>query len=368
MTAGDDDEPRTERGEIGRIRTQQGRFRSVRREDGRHGEEQLASCRFHLLGNEAFAPTGHQHRVDDGRRESTGGNSLRENADVVSGGKKADLHGVDRDLREDRIELCGEELRARRLDALDRPEALRGDGGDSDHAVDAMRGERRQVGRQTGSSERIMRRDGESDWWLHPAIVPHRGTGPRARETAEVHETTRGKLLVAAPTLLDPNFARTVVFMLEHNDEGAIGVVLNRPSELPVATTIEPWAGRTVPPSVIFLGGPVSPSSVIALASVSLDDAGANWNPILGRIGTVDLDVDPSEVPGLDEVRMFAGYAGWSGGQLEAELHDDCWFEVTAELTDVHTDDPDELWWEVLARQPEPLNRLAHYPRDPSDN
>ena len=173
---------------------------------------------------------------------------------------------------------------------------------------------------------------------------------------------------MATPALLDPNFVRTVVFMLEHNEEGAIGVVLNRPSELPVATTIEPWSGRTVPPSVIFLGGPVSPSSVIALASVSLDDAGANWNQILGRIGTVDLDVDPTEVPGLQEVRMFAGYAGWSPGQLEAELHDDGWFLLDAELTDIHTDDPLELWWEVLSRQPGPLGRLAHYPHDPRDN
>jgi putative transcriptional regulator len=183
-----------------------------------------------------------------------------------------------------------------------------------------------------------------------------------------MHESTRGRLLVATPTLLDPNFSRSVVFMLEHNDEGAIGVILNRPSELPVASTIEPWAGRTVPPSVVFLGGPVSPSSVIALASVNLDDAGDNWHPVLGRIGTVDLDVDPSEVPGLDEVRMFAGYAGWSAGQLEAELVDDGWFVLDALLTDVHTDDPFELWWEVLGRQPGPLGRLAHYPLDPRDN
>ncbi|MEQ8841365.1 MAG: YqgE/AlgH family protein [Acidimicrobiales bacterium] len=183
-----------------------------------------------------------------------------------------------------------------------------------------------------------------------------------------MNESTRGRLLVANPGLLDPNFTRTVIFMLEHNEEGAIGVVLNRPSELPVASTIEPWAGRAVPPGVIFLGGPVSPSSVIALASVSLDDAGDNWHQVLGRIGTVDLDVDPSEVPGLEEVRMYAGYAGWTGGQLEAELVDDGWFVLDAELTDVHTDDPFELWWEVLGRQPGPLGRLAHYPKDPHDN
>jgi putative transcriptional regulator len=183
-----------------------------------------------------------------------------------------------------------------------------------------------------------------------------------------MHDSIRGRILVATPALLDPNFDRTVIFVLEHNEEGAIGVVLNRPSELPVATTIERWAGRTVPPGVIFIGGPVSPSSVIALASVVLDDSGANWHQILGRIGTVDLDVEPSEVPGLDEVRMFAGYAGWSAGQLEAELLEEGWFVLDAELTDVHTDDPFDLWWEVLSRQKGPLGRLANYPRNPRDN
>ena len=183
-----------------------------------------------------------------------------------------------------------------------------------------------------------------------------------------MHDSTRGRLLVATPALLDPNFSCTVVFMLEHNDEGAVGVVLNRPSELPVVSVIESWAGRAVSPGVIFLGGPVSPSSVIALATVNLDDAGAAWNQILGRIGTVDLDVDPSEVPGLDEVRLFAGYAGWSAGQLEAELVANSWFLLDAQLTDVHTDDPFELWWKVLGRQPGALGNLGNYPRDPRNN
>ncbi|MEZ5167231.1 MAG: YqgE/AlgH family protein [Acidimicrobiales bacterium] len=179
-----------------------------------------------------------------------------------------------------------------------------------------------------------------------------------------MHDSTRGRLLVATPAMLDPNFEGTVTLMLEHNDEGALGVVLNRPSELPVASAVERWARRAVPPSVVFLGGPVSPSSVIALASVNLDDAGPNWHQITGRIGTVDLDADPSDVPGLDEVRLFAGYAGWSAGQLEAELLAESWFVVDAELPDIHTDDPDELWWDVLGRQPGPIGRLGNYPRD----
>ena len=183
-----------------------------------------------------------------------------------------------------------------------------------------------------------------------------------------MHESTRGQLLVAAPSLLDNNFYRSVIFVLEHNQDGAIGVVLNRPSELPVSTAIEGWADQATEPPVVFLGGPVSPSSVIALASYHLENADDHWNQILGSIGTVDLELAPEEVPGVNAVRMFAGYAGWTGGQLEAELVTGSWFVVEAERSDVHTDNPDDLWWEVCGRQPGALRHLAHYPHDPRHN
>ncbi len=183
-----------------------------------------------------------------------------------------------------------------------------------------------------------------------------------------MHDSTRGRLLVAAPTLLDSNFYRSVVFILEHNEQGAIGVVLNRPSELPVSTAIEAWSEQATEPAVVFLGGPVSPSSVIALASFDLTTAGERWNQILGSIGTVDLELPPEQVPGLDGVRMFAGYAGWTGGQLEAELVTGSWFVVDAELNDVRTGSPGELWWDVCARQRSSIRHLAHYPHDPRHN
>lgn len=183
-----------------------------------------------------------------------------------------------------------------------------------------------------------------------------------------MNESTRGRLLVAAPTLLDSNFYRTVVFVLEHNQDGAIGVVLNRPSELPVAAAIEAWAERSVEPAVLFLGGPVSPSSVIALASFDLATDAERWNQIVGSIGTVDLELTPEQVPGLDGVRMFAGYAGWTGGQLEAELLTGSWFVVDTELDDVHTANPGDLWWDVCARQTGAIRHLANYPHDPRNN
>ena len=181
-------------------------------------------------------------------------------------------------------------------------------------------------------------------------------------------ESTRGKLLVAAPSLSDPNFRQTVLLMLEHSSEGALGVVLDRPSELAVKSAIGDWARAVSKPRVVFVGGPVSQSSVIALASVALDDADENWSQVIGRIGTVDLERKPDEIGGLDEVRIFAGYAAWAPGQLEAELAEDAWFVLELEVSDPFSGAPDELWWHVFARQQGDLRHLRLYPRNPSDN
>ena len=181
-------------------------------------------------------------------------------------------------------------------------------------------------------------------------------------------DSTRGKLLVAAPSLVDPNFRLTVLLMLEHGGEGALGLVLNRPSELPVEGAIDEWAAAVSEPRVVFVGGPVSQSSVIALSSMALDDVDDNWSQVIGRIGTVDLEKHPSEIGGLDEVRIFAGYSAWAPGQLEAELAENAWFVLEHAHTDPFASDPEELWWEVMARQSSELNQLRHYPRNPSDN
>ena len=181
-------------------------------------------------------------------------------------------------------------------------------------------------------------------------------------------DSTRGKLLVATPTLVDPNFRLTVLLMLEHGNEGALGLVLNRPSELPVRGVIDEWAAAVSEPQVVFVGGPVSQSSVIALASVALDDADDHWSQVIGRIGTIDLEKQPGDVGGLQQVRIFAGYAAWAPGQLEAELAENAWFVLEHDTSDPFSSDPDELWWDVMARQSGELNQLRHYPRNPSDN
>jgi len=168
--------------------------------------------------------------------------------------------------------------------------------------------------------------------------------------------------------MLDPNFARTVVFMLDHNEEGALGVVLNRPSELPVAGTVDEWAALAAEPSVVFAGGPVSTRSVITLAVPDQEILSAHFQRIHLGLGTVDIAAAPEDVPGIRAVRLFAGYASWAPGQLEAELDGDAWHVVDAVATDVHSPVPEELWWTVLARQSGPLARLAGYPHNLSDN
>jgi len=179
-------------------------------------------------------------------------------------------------------------------------------------------------------------------------------------------------LLVASPRLDDPNFTRTVVFILDHGEEGALGVVLNRPTSLDVDEILEPWQDQAelAPPALVFRGGPVSPEAVIGLArSAEAVTSTDEWRSVIGPVGTVDLGLAPDQQPvALAGVRLFAGYAGWAAGQLEAEVDDGGWFVVDALTQDVFSDEPGRLWHDILRRQGGELGLLAGYPLHPSLN
>jgi putative transcriptional regulator len=180
--------------------------------------------------------------------------------------------------------------------------------------------------------------------------------------------STRGRLLVATPTLLDPNFARTVVFVLEHNEDGALGVVLNRPSQTELGDLLPAWHDHVATPSVVFVGGPVSPDAAIGLA-ISDANARDGWAPVAHGVGTVDLGRTPDELSfPIERVRVFAGYAGWTESQLDTELAADGWFVVNAEPGDAFAHEPERLWAAVLRRQRSRLSVFANAPRDASDN
>ncbi len=168
-----------------------------------------------------------------------------------------------------------------------------------------------------------------------------------------------GFLLVASPTLTDLNFAGAVVFLIHHGDPGAVGVVLNRPTTLAVERLPQVWAIA----GPVFAGGPVEPEVAIGLADG--DSGSADWERVGEQVWLADLESSPATVP---RIRVFAGYAGWSPGQLEAEIARGDWIVAEAEQADVFTDQPAELWHLVVSRQPDPIRLLNRYPGDPNLN
>ncbi|HEX7166155.1 MAG TPA: YqgE/AlgH family protein [Acidimicrobiales bacterium] len=166
----------------------------------------------------------------------------------------------------------------------------------------------------------------------------------------------RGRLLVASPSLEDANFARAVILMLAHSDEGALGVVLNRPTAADVDEILPRWRDLAAPPERVFRGGPVGVSSAICLASPrpgrEADVASADGvdHTVAGLV-SVDLERDPSVVASaIDGLRVFSGYAGWGAGQLEGELAVGGWIVVDPLPGELLTRDPDTLWERVLRR------------------
>jgi putative transcriptional regulator len=177
-----------------------------------------------------------------------------------------------------------------------------------------------------------------------------------------------GRLLVATPALSDPNFDKSVVLLLDHDREGALGVVLNRPTPVGVSEVLEPWASLAGEPGVVFQGGPVALDAALALAVVP--GAGPlGWRRVHGSIGLVDLEAPPEVLAAeVGSLRIFAGYAGWGPEQLESELDEGAWYVVESEPGDVSVPEPERLWRAVLRRQRGSLALLATYPDDPSLN
>ena len=179
-------------------------------------------------------------------------------------------------------------------------------------------------------------------------------------------QSLKGQLLIAGPTLVDPNFRRTVVLVGEHSEEGALGVVLNRRAEATVLDAVPELAALVAGLDHVHVGGPVQPSAIVVLADfVEPDLAGSI---VLDSVGFLPAEVDPDELGELRRARVFVGYAGWGPGQLESELEEDSWIVEAALVEDVFTSEPDELWSAVLRRKGGPFGVLAQMPVDPSLN
>ncbi len=182
----------------------------------------------------------------------------------------------------------------------------------------------------------------------------------------EVHT---GKLLVATPAITDPNFFRTVVLVCGHDENGAFGLVLNRPvDDEKVVDHLLQWGEHSSTPAVLFHGGPVETSAAFALGKLE-PRPGEEPSVVFGTVALIDLRTLPEEMEvELREVRVFVGYSGWGAGQLETEVEEGGWFVVDPEPGDPFSANPDDLWKDVLSRQSGELRLYSFFPLDPTQN
>lgn len=181
-----------------------------------------------------------------------------------------------------------------------------------------------------------------------------------------MEESLRGQLLIASPALADPNFDRSVVLITEHGTDGAMGIVLNRPSESTVATVI-PALESISGGEPIFVGGPVQPEALVVLGEFS-DTEKAAWI-VVADVGLVSAQAELTELPAaVRRGRVYAGFSGWGPGQLEGELDEDAWIVEAPLPTELFPDDPETLWSDVLDRMGGEYSLVARMPQDPSVN
>ena len=188
-------------------------------------------------------------------------------------------------------------------------------------------------------------------------------------------QSLSGRVLAASPKLGDPNFRRAVVLIVEDDtDEGTLGVILNRPTEVPLDQVLDTWTPLATGPQVVFRGGPISPNSALALALAYGNEEPVGWRslegtPMMSRLGLVDLGAPPELLAGgISSMRVFAGYAGWGAGQLRDEIEEGAWFVLPGEPADAFVTEPEGLWSAVLRRQGGDLALVATFPDDPVMN
>ena len=212
--------------------------------------------------------------------------------------------------------------------------------------------------------------DPESGPPARPATGRRRADPVPALSTGTLDDVRPGSLLVAMPGLTDPTFAGTVVFVLDHNDSGTLGVVLGRPSQVEIRDVLPGWCDLAVDPGVFHVGGPCETDTALCLAVCTTPGGDCGLRPVAGDVHLVDLDADPDELVGrVRGLRVFAGYAGWSPGQLAAEVAEGAWACVPGRADDVLSElAGPELWRRVMGRQTGRLAVLSTAPADPTVN
>ena len=193
---------------------------------------------------------------------------------------------------------------------------------------------------------------------------------PVGGDPVEIPDDLCGQLLIATPLIGDPNFGDTVLFVIEHDEEGSLAVVLNRPTGAKVVDELPAWDGKLAIPAVLFEGGPVGENAIIALAlSQTTDEDALAPVPGMPSVHTVDLDSDAVITQAfVTTMRMFSGYAGWAPGQLAGEIGAGAWFVASAMEGDIFGLNPDGIRETVLSRQRNGSRFFTHFPEDPRWN
>ncbi len=180
-------------------------------------------------------------------------------------------------------------------------------------------------------------------------------------------DSLKGQLLLASPALFDPSFRRTVVLVTEHTEEGAAGLVLNRPSETAVADAVPDLLPLVSEEERVYVGGPVQESAVLVLAEFEDPEEAALL--VVDDVGFLPGDGDFDLLAGATRrVRVFAGYAGWGPGQLEAELEESSWIVGSSPAPELFPELEDDLWARVLRDKGGVYRVVALMPEDPSVN
>jgi putative transcriptional regulator len=185
---------------------------------------------------------------------------------------------------------------------------------------------------------------------------------------AEKQRFLKGQLLLDSGQLRGSFFQRTVVLICQHDAEGAFGLVLNRATGNNVGEMIVADLPDTLKACPLYLGGPVQPSALSFLHSDTfLPEANVMPNLSLGHSLDSLMELGESLSP-TRKLKMFAGYAGWSPGQLEDEMKRKAWLTHPASLELVFDAAPEQLWQDILVKKGWQYKLLAQSPEDLSQN
>jgi len=155
-----------------------------------------------------------------------------------------------------------------------------------------------------------------------------------------------GKLLVASPDLPDPNFARTVVLLVQYDEDGVVGLILNRRSKVPISRVLDGVASAKNRPDPVYAGGPVGRTEVMAMVRAHRPpgDAKRLFGDVFLVSSREGLEKTFGSATEAGMVRVYLGYSGWTGPQLEHELDLGAWYIFQGSATVVFDADPDSLW------------------------